>query len=253
MSTHGNGPSPGAAHSVGSSNASENIRLLAQSQADPLAAFTGASEQFRSILPKGTPPELIAAIEDATCDVANQDALAAFEMSRDAALAHEAGHTIVATHEGLIIESVRIFARSVPLFGKSWGGWCAEKDSKEWTTGPDSSADEDLRRARVVIAGLAGEAIAGVDKPGSSLDELALSQLIGLNAAFKLADPTLNDEAYSAYAQQFWHEQLWRRTLAILCGNQDPFNRLVEHLHQTEIVEGGKLRAVLAQVRSIAP
>jgi hypothetical protein len=204
-----------------------------------------------SILPKGTPPELIDAIEDATRKTLNQHGLSAFEMSREAAIAHEAGHTIVATHEGLNIESVRIFFRSAPLFGKVWGGWCAEEVGKEWTTGPDSSAESDLSRARIIIAGLAGEAIVGLDKPGSSLDELALSQVVGINAGVKLGDPTLSDAAHAAYVQQLWHEQVWGVALAILRANQGPFNRLVEHLHRTEMIKGGKLRAVLAQVRRI--
>jgi hypothetical protein len=138
-----------------------------------------------SILPKGIPPALVAAIEVATHRAFTSHGLSAFEMSRDAAVAHEAGHTIVATAEGMVMQSVRIFLRSTPA-GTAWGGWCEEASGKEWTTGPDSSVASDLSRARIIVAGLAGEAITGLDKPGSSLDELALSQLIGLNAAVKL-------------------------------------------------------------------
>lgn len=206
-----------------------------------------------SSLPRGTPPQLIAAIKDATRETLDQHGLPAFEMSRDAALSHEVGHTIVATHEGLIIESVRIFSRSVPLFGKIWGGWCAEPDGTQWTTGPDTSAESDLSRARFIIAGLAGEAITGLDKPGSSLDELALSQLVGLNAAVKLDDdPTRSDEDYDGYAQRFWNDRVWGVAITILHANREPFMRLVEHLHRTEMVKGDKLRDVLAQVRRIA-
>jgi hypothetical protein len=64
------------------------------------AGAQGVPDQLLSILPKGTPPELIAAIEDATRKAFNSLGLSAFEMSRDAALAHEVGHTIVATAEG---------------------------------------------------------------------------------------------------------------------------------------------------------
>ena len=66
----------------------------------------------------------------------------------------------------------------MPFFGRCWGGLCSEAGGV-WTSGPDSHAEDDLRRARFIIAGLAGEALTGLDKPGSSLDELALSQLIG--------------------------------------------------------------------------
>src|SRR5262249_13215818 len=134
---------------------------------------------------KGTPPELIAAIEDAARDALARHGVSAFEMLREAAIAHEVGHAIVMTHEGLTVQSVRIFFRPMPLFGNVWGGWCAEDDYK-WTTDLNTSAESDLSRARIIIAGLAGEAICRLDRPGSSLDELRLSQLVGLNAAKKL-------------------------------------------------------------------
>jgi hypothetical protein len=41
-------------------------------------------------------------------------------------------------------------------------------------------------------------------------------------------------------------------TLAILDVNRDSFLRLAEHLYRAEIVTGGKLRAMLAQVRRAA-
>jgi hypothetical protein len=161
------------------------------------------------------------------------------------------GHAIVAAHEGLTVRSVTIFPRSVPNVGLAWGGWCMDAGGT-WTSDPDSTADEDLRRARIVIAGLAGEAMAGCDLPGSSLDELALSQLIGINAAVKLGDPALSDEAHSAYVQRLWHEQVWGVTISILRANYEPFNALVQALHEKEKVKGARLRQVLAQVRRIA-
>jgi len=206
-----------------------------------------------ALLKGSPPPGLIAAFEDASRNTLARHGMSAFEMTREAAIAHESGHVIVGAHEGTTFQSVRIFFRSMPPFGKVWGGWCAEENSKEWTSGPDTSAESDLSRARVIIAGLAGEAITGLDKPGSSLDELALSQLLGVNAAVKLHDHTLSDAEYSAYAQRLWHEQVWGVAVAILCSNRDPFMRLVEHLHQKERIQGGKLRAVLAQIRRITP
>jgi hypothetical protein len=189
-------------------------------------------------LPQGTPPELIAAIEDEARDTFVRHGPSAFVAPREAAIAHEVGHTIVGTHEGLVIESVRIFSRSAPPFGKTWGGWCAEENGKEWTTGPDTSAESDLSRARIIIAGLAAEAMTGTDLPGSSIEERALSQLIAHNAAVKLAAPMLSDEARSAYAERLWNEQVWCRTLAILRENQDAFDRLAQLLHHRENVRG---------------
>jgi hypothetical protein len=200
-----------------------------------------------SILPSSAPPELIDVIEDAALRKFHQHGADAFAAPREAAIAHEVGHAVVATHEGMTIESVRIFARSAT----AWSGWCAEKDSKQWTTGPNSRAENDLSRARIIIAGLAGEVMAGLDKPGSSLDELAFSQLIGINAGLKLGDPTLSDEAHSAYVQQLWHEQVWDVALAILHVNHEPFRQLAECLSRRQHIKGGKLRTMLAKVRRI--
>jgi hypothetical protein len=213
------------------------------------------ANSLASVLPKGAPPELIANIENACHDAFARHGVSAFEMSREAAIAHEIGHTIVMAHEGLAVQSVRVFFRSMPIFGNVWGGWCAEKDGKEWTSGPDTSAESDLSRARIVIGGLAGEVACRLDKPGSSLDELVLSQWLGIYAASKLGNRMLSDteNINNAYAQQLWQERVWRVALDILFGNREPFMRLVEHLQQHERIKGGKLRSVLAQVRRIAP
>ena len=217
----------------------------------PQALAAGTSFTLAT-LPQGAPPALMTAIEDAARCALDRHGLAAFMMSRDAALAHETGHAIVAAHEGLTVRSVTIFSRSVPNVGLAWGGWCMDAGGT-WTTGPATSADDDLRRARIIIAGLAGEAIAGQDLPGSSLDELALSQLVGLNAAAKLDDdPDRSDEEYSAYAQRLWHERVWNVALAILFANQEPFNCLVQCLHEKEKVKGARLRHVLAQVKRVS-
>src|SRR5262249_38257734 len=136
-----------------------------------------AQAHLLSILPKGVPPAAAVVIEEAALKAFTSHGPSAFEMSRTAAIVHECGPTIVGTAEGMTIGSVRIFSRSTP-FGDAWGGWCAEKHKTEWTSGPDSSVEEDLSRARIIVAGLAGEAICGKDRPGSSIDELVVSQLL---------------------------------------------------------------------------
>jgi hypothetical protein len=206
---------------------------------------------FLSVLPKGTPPELLTAIGDAARDALDRHGLSAFIAPREAALAHEAGHAIVGAHEGLAIRAVTICSRSVALVGRVWGGRCIEAGA--WTTGPDTTAEDDLRRARFVIAGLAGEAVTGLDTPASSLDELALSQFVNLNAAAKLADSSLSNAEYSAYAQRLWHDQVWGVAITILRANHEPFTQLAGHLNQHTRVQGAKLRKVLAQVKRIAP
>ena len=209
-----------------------------------------ATALFATLL-QGAPPEpLIAATEDAVRDVFVRHGRSAFTMTRDAALVHETGHAIVATHEGLKVRSVAVFRHSV-LGVEAWGGRCMHGGGA-WTTGPDSSVDSDLLHARVIVAGLAGEAVTGQDRPGSSLDELALSQLIGCNVATKLDNNSYqSDEEYHAYGRRLWNERVWNVAFAILLANHEPFNQLVQHLHEKEIVKGAKLHAILAQVRSI--
>ena len=83
----------------------------------------------------------------------------------------------------------------------------------------------------------------GLDRPGSSLDEVVLSQVIAQNAAVKLNKP----------AQRLWHEQVWGVTFAILKANHGPFFQLAEHLHRSERIEGKKMRTILTGVRRITP
>jgi hypothetical protein len=217
-------------------------RKQADAAAGPLAFAT---------MPHGTPPVLITVIEDAARSAFDRHGLKAFVSSREATIAHETGHAIVATHEGLAVRSVSVFSRSVPPFGTVWGGWCTDAGGI-WTSGPDSSAADDLRRARIIIAGLAGEAATHTDLPGSSIDELGLSQLIGLNAAAKLDDdPGRSDQDYDAYAQRLWHEQVWDVTFRILLANWEPFNCLAQCLQKKEKVKGPRLRQILGQIRRI--
>jgi hypothetical protein len=213
------------------------------------------AQDILPMFPHGAPPEFINAYAQATRNVLERHGPSAFEAPRDAAITHEVGHAIVGTHEEFTIRSVRVFARSVnqwPLPGTLWGGRCLESGGN-WTTGPDSSAANDLRRARFIIAGLAGETAARLDRPGSSLDELIFSQIVGANAASKLADYSkLRDDAeYTEYVKCLWHEQVWGVVIAILRANWEVFNQLAVLLQQHEQVRGGKLRKVLAQVRRI--
>jgi hypothetical protein len=203
---------------------------------------------YLPILPQGTPPEVVAGIRDAALRAYHGHGAAAFEASIETAIAHEVGHGIVGAAEGFGIRSLAVFPRTAPGLGQVWGGRCVEA-AATWTTGPDTSAEDDLRRARFIIAGLAGEAITGHDKPGSSLDELALSQFVGINAAVKLRDLTLSDEAYSAYVKQLWHEQVWGVAVSVLRANWEPFNQLAGYLHRDKYVHGRTLDKVLAQVK----
>jgi|SRR5215831_19433498 len=209
--------------------------------------FTG-NRPDKLQVPKGFPPETIAAIEHAAPDTFLRHGPSAFEAPREVAIPHEAGHAIIGTHEGLIIQSVCIFRRS----GNLWSGWCAEDNNRGHPIGPDISVESELSIARFTIAGLAGEAVCRLDKPGSSLDELEVSRRITFNVAFKLADPALSDAEYFAYAQKLWDERVWGVAVAILLENWEPFMRLIEHLDRNKKINGSKLHAVLAKVRRIA-
>jgi hypothetical protein len=199
------------------------------------------------VMPKGVPPVLMGMIEDAAHSVLDLHGPSAFAATRDAAIVHEVGHAIVGAAEGLTIRHIRIFSQSVPPFGVAWGGQCREVGA--WTSGPDTTAESDLRRARFIIAGLAAEKICGMDKPGSSLDELVLSQFVSLNAAAKLLD-SMSDAEHLVAREQLWHTQVWQAAGAILHANREPFQQLANLLSSHSKVHGALLRAVLAQVQS---
>src|SRR5262249_20943204 len=111
---------------------------------------TPSARDAQALNLQGTPPELIDAIENAVRGAYNQHGICAFAMPREAALVHECGHAIIGTHEGLSIRSVTIESRVVPLLGTAWGGWCMDNGGT-WTSGPNTTAQQDLSRARIVI------------------------------------------------------------------------------------------------------
>ena len=147
--------------------------------------------------------------------------------------------------EGFRIREVAIFPRA----REGWGGRCMES-GKTWQTGPDSSASDDLRLARFFIAGLAGEAITGKNKPGSSLEEVMVSRLLTHNAVAKLAPSKLSNPDYDAFARKLWHEQVWEATTDILYANEKPFIQLAECLQREKHhIHGRQLEKVLRQVQ----
>jgi hypothetical protein len=209
------------------------VRVSGDNVVDPLAPF----------FPQGaTPPEFLAMLDAATHKTYGQHGVSAFTAPREAALVHEAGHAVVATHEGLAVRSVSVFRRGVPPL-EAWGGWCAVDGTSAWRSGPDTTVENDLSAARIVISGLVGELACRLDKAGSSLDEIILSQTLAVNAAIKLGMAT------DAQGEQLWNERVWRETFAILRENWDAFNELVAHLDQAGKLKGGKLRRVLGKVR----
>jgi hypothetical protein len=117
-----------------------------------------------------------------------------------------------------------------------------------WSSGPDTTAEDDLGRARFIIAGLIGEMLAGYDRAGSSLDEVALSQFVSINAAVKRGNLPLSNEALRAYHEDFWRKEVWHATAAILRANFEPCNQLFGQLYEHKRVRGPALDKALAEV-----
>jgi hypothetical protein len=201
---------------------------------------------------------LTTAIENATRRTLNEHGPSAFIATREAAIFHEVGHAIIGVHEGLAIRHISIYSRAVPNCGLMWGGGCSVAGPATCRTGPDTTADDDLHRARFLIGGLAAEAAMQMDTPGSSLDDLVMSQVFGGNAATKLADPVVlsalsDGPEYDAFLHQFWDKHVWRVAIRILYVNPEVFFQLAEQLREREKVNGGTLRNMLAQIRRITP
>jgi hypothetical protein len=199
-------------------------------------------------LPNGMPLEVIAEMKGRARHILETHGFGAFAMPREAAIVHETGHAIVGTHEGIAVRSISIHSRIIPMVGMAWGGLCA---SNPWMSGPTietSSAEDDLRHSRFVIAGIAAETLCGLDKPGSSLDEQFTSQYVSANAARKLADHGLNDAEFSAFAERLWHEQVWKMVITILRRNETSFQTLANHLREHKRARGKKLRTMLGSV-----
>lgn len=209
-----------------------------------------AAQTYPATFPFNPPPLLIKTYQGAIRDALRKHGAAAFAAPREAAIAHEAGHAIVGAHEGFDIRSISIVLRSALRGCEAWEGRCDE-GLKLWTTGPDTTAEDDLRRARFIIAGLVGEVVTRTDKPGSSLDELALSQFVAINIAAKIAPPSISEDDYQLYVPRLWDEQVWKVAARILLENHEPFNRLVELLHERKRVRGPRLHKVLAQIKRI--
>ena len=105
------------------------------------------------------------------------DALAC---TRQHAAFHEAGHAVMSSASGLRVYSVAVFRR-----GSDWLGWT--NSGTAWKVGPDPDPLDDLRQARVLMAGPMSEQ-AFTKKPalGAGLDEIALAKTIIGSTSHKL-------------------------------------------------------------------
>lgn len=114
---------------------------------------------------------------------------AAFDAPRAAAAHHEAGHAVVAAHEGRRVLRAKIFRRTVPG-RRVWLG-VTDDDQNSWSCGPLTPPESDLVIARNKIAGIVAERLFERDpRDGSALDEVLLFLwLCAAAAAAKLGRP----------------------------------------------------------------
>jgi hypothetical protein len=187
---------------------------------------------------------LTAFLEDRVKEIFAAEGLAAFEMPREAAAFHEAGHCVVGAHEKFRIKRAVIFkaapsAAATALFGEDvWAG--RTSGLKTWTVSPRTAPFEDLKHARMTIAGQAAESVAGVARSASSLDEIIIAQAMVDAAAKKLG----------VGGEQLWRD-VWRQTAAICHQNRRIVGVIADRLLRLGSITGNPLRRLLAEVEQI--
>lgn len=177
-----------------------------------------------------------AAVRDALKYVSPDRLMASY--SKSCAAAHEAGHAVVIAAEGGHVRRIRI-RRSRQAAARGLEGWIGETtEPTGWQLAPDMGADAYIRRARIMLAGLAGEIEGGHAVPGSSADEvIAAGELTKAAAEIAGGHPeTIQGEALDD-------------ALATIRSNADIHRRLSRRLEQARRIEGPILRRVLAGVR----
>ena len=164
----------------------EQRKLAQRAQAgEKVSAKTRAKQIVRAEREKALGTKQLAmptkkyGLEYATREMLSQHGLGAFMMPRPTALVHEAGHAIVAHATGSRVRFVRVWPETIPLPDGSdvvaWTGLC-QSASGLWVADNHSKMADDLKHAKDFIAGIAAETLAGLDLPGSSLDEVVQSQ-----------------------------------------------------------------------------
>ena len=100
-----------------------------------------------------------------------------------------------------------------------------------------------IKRTCLTIAGLVGEQVFDREnlREGSSVDELIMSQVMARFA--------VNDDGR---AENFWRG-CWKRTAAILKHNEHVALTLTARLDKQHVVQGKKLKRILADVAQIDP
>ena len=194
------------------------------------------------------PPSLRCAalefISNQSVKILEAEGIAGLEIPREEAAAHEAGHAVVAQHEGYAIERIIVAEKFWSVAGRPvtvWTGFTYLGGPRTLVVGPRTDPGNDLSYARVLIAGLVGEEIAGLARDASSIDELIMSQAVVSVAAGKLG---VDGEA-------LWASAVWRRTAKIIRHNIQPLNQITGHLLYAEEIDGAVLKQMLSEVRRL--
>lgn len=174
------------------------------------------------------------------------EGVAAFEMPKSAACAHEAGHAIVETIFGGHVASVEVHqCPQLAMLGveHAWGGRTFTHGDTGWTISEDTPVVEIRRRVCRLIAGAAGEFVLDPDnvRSGSSLDERAVAQLICVNLHWRERD--------DGHPIETW-ERCWDWVCSSIGNNAAVSRELIAKLVATHRVKGKPLDAILRGVRS---
>jgi hypothetical protein len=107
----------------------------------------------------------------------------AFETTLHAVALHEAGHAVIYAWQGDAVDRVRVRKRR-----GDWVGVTEQAEEGEWESSATSPPGDDIDRAEVIISGFVTELFfdARDMRAGSSLNEIAMFNMICANAALKL-------------------------------------------------------------------
>jgi hypothetical protein len=168
-----------------------------------------------------------------------EEGMEAFAMPKRTAAVHEAGHCIVFAAQGERVRSCRIKSRRYA--GKLyWGGLTFGGD--HWSCGPNSDVESDLKRMRVILAGVCAELLFDREnyKSGSSLDEVVMAQGIAAIAAAKMKGVSAKDLYFAQFGA----------TRAILYQHETALLALADLLERREWVHRSQMSALLDPVRA---
>lgn len=210
-----------------------------QHEAGVLSALRDLPDELRSKANLGVAARCV--------EVLKSEGAAAFLMPREAAAWHEAGHAIVGRHEGYkitkvsIVRSKRTFTpEQIAVLGEVWAGVVDRDVADCQIIGPDTNPRDDLKWARMLIAGKRVEDITGWGAAASALDEPWLGQFVTGRAAEKLG----------VDGEELWY-QIQREVDDICTTNREVLNRMSGELFEREWITGGVLKKMLRAVKQV--